>query len=579
MNELPQELVDRISYFLARDDLKIALLVSRKFQYATERASGAFACFTFTNHDSKERESFLDRFSGRRFRYLRKVEVYTKFPALKPRKLQQAIHVKRRKKRDPSPEPEPGSCRESLEDLAKKDEVFTDQVVKALEAIKTVEDTRDEQIGRMQLMVFTPTRQIHRCYCDHRRYSSWRVHLLSPERISKLHSVKGLSICNPGLELYIDERTQSKIDLRVLVDLAARCPNLEYLGCKLGVDEWTNSADTIEHFKHNYEACIRDTRNNFADAVRGVRLPTSLRYVQLDFVNHIYDAISEQRRPPPNLIGREPYDPFSSSLRLLSSQLRKMEIRVMADKTLFWPHESTLVSSWPNLESLNVMFHLGSPSGLWYFQSPSADRRYDKGHLLQEEPAYPPLENNRKDDEWHFASADRSPSNSPTFRVIPIEETMAPFLKSFAKAAATMPKLKEALLWAPLEFHPNVEDEEEEEEEAEEEPEEEDLDCAAIALYPDESLAWGITYVAPGGLAFDGGENDSSARQLWWRVGQWRPSKELHQLFQMIGKAQHGHQLMEYWSDSEYGNGLVAQEWFSRESVFTSNCEPYPQYF
>lgn len=447
--------------------------------------------------------------------------------------------------------------------------MFTDQVAKAFEAIKIVEDAGNECIGGLQLTLFTPTRQVHDCYCDHRRYSSWRVHLLSPERLPKLHSVQGLSICNPEPKLSLDERAQTKIDLRVLVDLAARCPNLEYMGCKLGVDEWTNNADALEYFKQNHEGCIRDTRNNFADAICSVQLPASLRHVQLDFINNIYDAISEQRRPLPNLVSPEPYDAFSSSLRSLFSQLRKMEIRVMVDETLFWPQGSSIASSWPNLESLNVMFHIGSPSGSWYFQSPSADKRYDKGYLIQEAPAYPPLEDSGKDEEWHFASAGSSPSDSPTFRVVPIEETMAPFLSSFAKAAANMPKLKEALLWAPLEFHPNVADEEEEE----------DLDRAAIALYLNESLAWGITYVAPGGLAFDGGENDSSTRQLWWRVGQWRPSEELHQLFQKIGGAQHGNQPIEYWSDSGYGNGLVAQEWFSRESVFPSRHGPYPLYF
>jgi len=172
MNKLSQELVDRISHFLARDDLKIALLVSRKFQYATERSSGVFACFAFTNHDSKEREDFLATFSGRRFRYLRRVEIHTRFPALEPRKLEPTRRVKKMKKRTPSPQPEPGSCRESLKDLKEKDEVFTDQLAKAFEAIKTVEDARDERISGLRLTIFTPTRQVHNCYCDHRRYSS-----------------------------------------------------------------------------------------------------------------------------------------------------------------------------------------------------------------------------------------------------------------------------------------------------------------------------------------------------------------------------------------------------------------------
>jgi len=402
--------------------------------------------------------------------------------------------------------------------------------------------------------------------------------------------VLGLSICNPEPRLYIDEPAQSKIDLRVLVDLAARCPNLEYLGCKLGIDEWTNSADPIlEHFKHNHKGCLRDTRNNFADAVHNVQLPASLRHIQLDFINNIYDAISEQRRPLLNLVSPERYDFFSSSLRLLSYQLRKMEIRAMADETLFWPHDSSISPSWPNLETLNVMVHIGSPSGSWYFKSPSREGKHDKGHHARGELAYPPLEDGECDKEWHHASAEKPPRNLPTFRVIPIEETMVPFLESCAKAAANMPKLKEAMFWAPLEFQPDDmrEEEEEEDEELEEnetedqdsaEEEDVDFDRAAIALCPEEGLAWGIAYIAPGELAFDGGESDSSSRQLWWRVGQWRPSEELNQLFQKIGEVQHGSQLMEYWSDSHYGNGLVARGWFLDESLFPTRPGLYSVY-
>ena len=594
MDNLPQELIDQISHFLHPGYLRRTLFVSRKFSYAAERASGAFSSFTFNKHSTDEHQRFLTIFCGRRFRYLRKVYIYTKFPALEPKK-REPTRQRGRKKRSSTPEPEPGPCRESLADLQEKDETFTSQVARAFEALKVAEGDEDDSIGRLQLTVLTPTRRVHRCYCDHRRYSSWRVHLLSPEKLPKLHSVQGLSICNPELDYYKDnDVAQSKIDLRVMVDLAARCPNLHYLACKVGTGDWTDDLDyKFEHFMHNHEGCLRDTRNHFAEAIRDVQLPTSLRYAQLDFINKIYEAVSEQHISPPNLTSLQQYDPFSSSLRLLSSRLRKMELRVMADQTLFWPHDSPTSSPWPNLESLSVMFHIASPSGTWYFQSPCKKWGQSTGYFPQGHPLYPPLGDYESDEDWHYATADTISESfrpSPKFRVTPNEETLAPFLESFANAAANMPKLKEAILWAPLTFDPNEDEDDEYDDEIEHEgsddqdsvgEQNERIDRTDFVLGENyHQLAWGITYLAPGGgPAFDGGENDSSSRQLWWRVGRWHPSEELHGLFQRIGEAQHGDQLIEYWTDSYYGTCLVGQDWFSEDFIFPPPQGTYPAYF
>lgn len=89
MEHFPQELVDQVCYLLDPDDLKNALLVSRRFQHATEQASGSFACLAFRSNDVEERERFLAIFRTHRSRDLRKVEIYTSFPVLKPRRRQQ----------------------------------------------------------------------------------------------------------------------------------------------------------------------------------------------------------------------------------------------------------------------------------------------------------------------------------------------------------------------------------------------------------------------------------------------------------------------------------------------------------
>ncbi|PSN67502.1 hypothetical protein BS50DRAFT_588458 [Corynespora cassiicola Philippines] len=549
MNDLPQELVERICEILPWDTLKSALLVSRKFQYAAERASKTFARFTFKDHSPKEHQDFVSIFSGHRFDYLRVIEIHTEFPALEPK--YKPSRRGRKKRRPLTPEPD-GSCRESLQNLKEKDELFTSQIAKTFEAIKSVEDVGDNRvIGKKHLVVFTPRRQVHKCYCNHRLFSSWRVHLLSPDRLPRLRSINGLHICNlghcPERKHYSEyETAQSRIDLRALVDLAARCPNLEYLGCELGVDEWTDTSDEAQaHYQHDYEGPLRDTRNDFAHAVQNVELPSSLRHVELNFIKNLSDALSEQLRPLPNLVAPKIYDPFSSSLRLLSSHLKQLELRVMADKTLFWPHDGS-EHFWPNLECLNVMLHIGSPSGEWYFQGPSEEIWYHKDVYIEEEPDYPPLEDSDILDELHPGTPESSIRGPPAFRIIPIEETISPVLESFARATSSMLKLKRALIWVPLMFYPeDTESEDSEDDDAHNSTD----DRTAVSLYPEGRLTWSIQYVAPQERAFDGGENKSSCRKLLWEVGKWRPSEELHKLFQDIGEIHAGGQLIEEWID------------------------------
>jgi hypothetical protein len=91
---------------------------------------------------------------------------------------------------------------------------------------------------------------------------------------------------------------------------------------------------------------------------------------------------------------------------------------------------------------------------------------------------------------------------------------------------------------------------------------------------PDKNLAWGIVYAAPGQPAWDGGESNSPYRQLWWRVGHWRPSCELRRLFQELGRERWHNQLIEHWTDSQYGDGLVAMDWFEEETFFKHKDGP-----
>lgn len=70
----------------------------------------------------------------------------------------------------------------------------------------------------------------------------------------------------------------------------------------------------------------------------------------------------------PSLVFAVGHDAFSSSLSSLSYRLRKLEFKVVADSSLFWPADSA--ASWSNLEIICVLFHIASPSGRWYFKGP-----------------------------------------------------------------------------------------------------------------------------------------------------------------------------------------------------------------
>jgi hypothetical protein len=547
MSSLPQEVVDEISSMLGRDDLKNVLFVSRKFQRAAERSSGEFVSFTFRKLDPAECQAFHAKFSGHRFQYLRQIEVFTSFPPLD----------------DSSATP----CRLSAHDLQTRNEIFTKQIRDVWQAVQRVEQAQHHDSGpRLQIRVFTPFQAIDGDLCDHKRYSSWRVQLMRPHELPTLESVCALSTCNLDDDDLEEYAFRSKLDLRVIIDLAARCPNLQYLGCKLGADEWTDHADPfMEHFIYDYPGCRRDSRNDLANAIADVKLPPTLQFVQLDFINELRQSIAEQSKPMPDLVHPHSYDPLSTSLRHLSCQLRRMEIHTMADETLFWPRNDSPGPFWPHLEILSVLFHICSPSGSWYFQSPSGLGLNDDGYQLNDDNSYPPLETQEEDTEWCFESLDGTPNALATFRVAPIDVHMRPLLTAFARATTNMPKLLEAWLWTPLSYHPYDLSERNDE--------------GISEQYPEGDLGWGVTYSAPGAPSLDGVAL-TTVRELKWRVGQWRPDPDVRAAFQSIGEDQYGLELDETWHEAGEEGRLVSRDWFVCGTICSAvaSPNPYPTY-
>lgn len=186
-----------------------------------------------------------------------------------------------------------------------------------------------------------------------------------------------------------------------------------------------------------------------------------------------------------------------------------MKLRVVADTTLFWPTDSGLATPpWPNLESIHVMFHMATPSGSWYFRGlPGVGATEGFDVTTDSYPPLSPTEDTILNDYCDDGTADVDSGddrelNIVQFRVDPNEEVLVPFLTVFAKAAASMPSLRDAALWTPLSF--DVGDLQDEYK---------GFDASQVSRFLYGGLAWEVAYTKPSVEGFDShtGENFSTA--------------------------------------------------------------------
>ncbi|KAF2631137.1 hypothetical protein BU25DRAFT_481645 [Macroventuria anomochaeta] len=192
----------------------------------------------------------------------------------------------------------------------------------------------------------------------------------------------------------------------------------------------------------------RDSRHDFSKALISF---TALRRTQLDFLYPLRTVESfDQLKQLPNLTEPALFDPFSSSLRLLSCHLRHRRRRnpLLANQrqpTSFVAH----------MESLTVMFHPSTPSESWCFKGLPGVGATD-GYEATSASYPPPLTTDAEYDE-HDDVADlywTEEVRRLSSRVEPNNDILVPFLTAFPKAAASMTKLKEAVLWSPLQSNP-----------------------------------------------------------------------------------------------------------------------------
>lgn len=547
MDRLPQELVDLVSSHLSREDLKNTLVVSQKFQYAAERCSEAFSKFDLTTDNAPR---FLSTYSGHRLRYLQVISFSTTFPDLRQRGLME------------------NECRETEDDIKSIDEDFTRQIIFLYSTIKEME-ARTNEHGFAHLIIYTPAS--HESYvarnCQHSKFISWRVRLLDSASLPSVLSIRSLMLETPQHSFgYASATVLRKIDLRTMIDLAMQLPNLKSIQCKLGGDEWYTSFRTgaLVHIAQDCAGPRRDSRHHLGQVLEEIvrtGVLMKLRHVSMDFLYPLFSVeCIDQRLPLPDMTTPSLYDPLSSGLCLLSSHLRTMHIRLIADSTLFWPSDGSM-PSWPRLERLNVMFHMSTPSGLWYFHGPPVVGA-TTGYSVTED-AYPPLSDLEEDSDDDREAAYVNWNQDQviySYRVVPNEATLIPFLTAFATAAAQMHVLKEVALWCPLKYDTDS---------IGEDPDSEVYTASELGLESDfnRELAWGIAYAAPGEPFFSGipEEQSSDHHRMWWSVAGWRPSVELHNLFQRIGCGRHGGKLDEYWDDGTWDTceRFYDREWFS----------------
>lgn len=536
MNSLPQELVDRICSYLSSEELKPTLTLNKAFNAATERLSGAFCSFELTKENSQK---FIAIYRGRRLRLLRDVVFRTRFSPIPD------AH-------DSSP-----TCRETSEELHEKDRLFSEQIKYFFTALKAVEQNSGvSNPGKVKITIYGPTREIGGQMtrtCLHRMYISWRIHLLAPATLPTLLSVQSLQLNQGEPMVGRHHYTEiSKLDLRMIVDLAGRLPNLEFVGCQVGNGEtcskYIERSRFWAHYENDWEGPRRDSRHHFAEAAEAIVLPPSMERARFHFLGDYEQELKRQDQIEgmPDLVGSANRDPFSTALCTFTHNLRILELSGIVDPGLFQRHVDDRMP-WPNLESLVIMFWPVTPSGAWYFQGPGGKGRQAASYNVTTNH-YPPLGPDTNDvvhDEYltEYGRSGDDIVGEAQFRIVPNEAALTPFLTAFATAASRMPKLKDANLWSPLTWY-----------QYEELPD----SWQKYEHLNGRPLAWGVAYDKP---------SEETSRKLTWRVSNWRPDEKLHALFRNIGREQHGDNVEEDWTDEQSGEDLVSREFFSDYEV------------
>ncbi|KAG4416703.1 hypothetical protein IFR04_010162 [Cadophora malorum] len=189
---LPQEILTRIAIHCTPSTRANFLTASHATQAAVEEIAWDSTYQLLNSRIPK----FLSLYQGHRIRLLRKVVFAFEFPELRPSKYTEYMKYPDTDDEDEEPYV-PVPCRETASELKAKDEMFTDQLTQLFIALKIIEERQLEhgsQPVERTLSLITPSQPIHGHICEHRRFSSWKLHLLTPSSLPCLSSIRALFI-------------------------------------------------------------------------------------------------------------------------------------------------------------------------------------------------------------------------------------------------------------------------------------------------------------------------------------------------------------------------------------------------
>lgn len=192
---------------------------------------------------------------------------------------------------------------------------------------------------------------------------------------------------------------------------------------------------------------------------------------------------------------------------------------IIISSSLLWPSKSsTIKPQWPKLQNINISFSPCTPSGGWYFiRHPSktiADHIFDsenEARRARESESDTDSDSDASDgseiwDSYHPIREGRAQGKVPTrcFREWPSDAEILPLMEAMAKAAKCMPSLQSMCLSAPLEAGQDAV-----------------FEVAFIAKWVDD-------------FADENPETDKLRARLYWQTGEWRPGKEVMDLWKEV---------------------------------------------
>ncbi|OLN83427.1 hypothetical protein CCHL11_03119 [Colletotrichum chlorophyti] len=494
MDTLPQEVVDQIASGLHRHDLKNILLLTKTFQIAAEKYSDAFKkCKLYPG----DLDKFVTQFRGPRFCWLQEVDFQLQWPE--------------------------GAPGDSKRDATARDECLSNQIHSLFSALKTLEDPEGPQ-GTVHLKITSPEEtSVSDDQPTELLSADWIIRLQRPEQLPVLRCIGRLRIGYPTVQRW--SGPHGKFDLRIFLDLSAKLPNLSNMRAEL-FDE--------HHCDAEIDRTRIESRERFS---RAEAAPLQMKRAELIFQGERAHHHLDHSASMPNLIRAGGRDPFSSSLGVVCRHLTQLQLTAIVDQFFFWPSENGAVT-WPNLESLEVKFHPVTPSGSWYFVGPRGEGRGVQGYSVSGiEYTSENQSTNGGEDEDHSLHIPCQPS---LWRVEPNPDTLYPMLLGFAKAAARMPRLREAMIWSPIRWSPGNQ------------RSRFGYNSAYSMLNSGKSLGWGIGYNAPGSDEDDDAfehedSDDDDIRIFEWRTARWEPNDEIKAAFHEIGREQYGDELDDCW--------------------------------